>query len=476
MHQDIHYQKGMLCQDCHTSIDVHGDGFLAAANLGAVEIECSDCHGTARAYPWELPIGYMDEFAEAPAAGPPRGTALELARYVRQGTVYPPRDGYLLSARANPYGNVVRDGNKVVVHTAAGRDIELKPLKLILAEEALSLAGRVAMAGVQIHTDRLECYTCHAAWAPQCYGCHVKIDYSEGKSSFDWLAAGHQHAQPDHRADRGETGYDSNLPGQVEEQRSFTRWEDPPLGVNGEGRITPVAPGCQVSATVIGADGKPILLNHIFRTTPGSEGSGDEGQLSIDMSPTQPHTMTKTARACESCHLSEKALGYGIGGGRMTRPADRRTVVDLETADGHVLPENVQAQMAAIEGLDNDWSRFVTEDGRQLQTVGHHFSGSRPLNNGERSQTDREGVCLACHREIPDGSLAVSLLHHVAEYAGQLPKTPEQHNSLIHKIVLLAGWVQVAGALSVPPVVLAAGLWFWLRRKRGKVQDTTLSD
>ncbi len=33
MQQDIHYQKGMTCQDCHTSIDVHSDGFLAAANL-----------------------------------------------------------------------------------------------------------------------------------------------------------------------------------------------------------------------------------------------------------------------------------------------------------------------------------------------------------------------------------------------------------------------------------------------------------
>ena len=69
MEQDIHYQKGMLCQDCHTSIDVHSDGFLAAANLGAVEIECSDCHGTPKQYPWELPLGFGDEFEEQPADG-----------------------------------------------------------------------------------------------------------------------------------------------------------------------------------------------------------------------------------------------------------------------------------------------------------------------------------------------------------------------------------------------------------------------
>ena len=39
MHQDVHYQKGMTCQDCHSSIDVHSDGCLAAANLGSVQIE-----------------------------------------------------------------------------------------------------------------------------------------------------------------------------------------------------------------------------------------------------------------------------------------------------------------------------------------------------------------------------------------------------------------------------------------------------
>ena len=80
MHQDIHYQKGMTCQDCHTSIDVHSDGFLAAANLAAVQIECTDCHGTPDAFPWELPLGFMDEFAETPAAARPRGTTEDADR------------------------------------------------------------------------------------------------------------------------------------------------------------------------------------------------------------------------------------------------------------------------------------------------------------------------------------------------------------------------------------------------------------
>ncbi len=468
MHQSIHSQKGMLCQDCHTSIDVHGDGFLAAANLGAVEIECTDCHGTTEAYPWELPLGYMDEFDDSPATGRARGTATELLSHVRQGIVYPAEDGYLRSARGNPLANTVRDGNRVIVHTAAGKDIELKPLKLLEAEKALSLEGVIAMKAVRSHVGKMECYTCHTAWAPQCYGCHVKIDYSGDKTSFDWLAAGHQHQQPEYAAGRGEIGYDTMMPGKIEEQRSFLRWEDPPMGVNGEGRITPVAPGCQVAVTVIGNDGKPILRNHIFRTTPESEGSGPDGQLSLDMSPLHPHTVTKAARSCESCHLSEKALGYGIAGGKLTRPPDEGVVVDLETAEGHILSENAQTQIAPIEGLPADWSRFVSEDGKQLQTVGHHFQLSRPLNDDERSHVDRRGVCLSCHQEIPDGSLAVSLLHHVAEYAGQLPKSPEQHTSLVHKVMLFAGWIQVGGIVGVPLALLVGGAWYWRRRRRRK--------
>ncbi len=475
MHQDIHYQKGMTCQDCHTSIDVHGDGCLAAATLAAVQIECADCHGTPDAYPWELPLGFGDEFFRdldqaPPLKAPNRGTTKNLTSHVKAGMVYPVQDGYLLTARGNPLTNAVRTGNRVIVHTAAGKDITLSPLKLLADQKKLSLRGRVAMQSVRGHVQKMECYTCHTSWAPQCYGCHVKIDYTAGTTSFDWLAAGRRHDEQDDCArDRGESGYDTTMPGSVTEGRSYLRFEDPPMGVNGEGRISPVAPGCQVSVTVIGEDGKSVLLNHIFRTPAGTEGGGAAGQLSLDMSPLQPHTMTKNARTCDSCHASDKSLGYGIGAGELTRPWDRRVVVDLRTADGHILPKNHVTQIEPIDGLTADWSRFVTEDGEQLQTVGHHFQRSRPLNDEERSHVDRRGVCLTCHQEIPEGSLAVSLLHHVASFTGQIPKTRSAHDSLIrNKILLLSAWGQVlmAGGLSLAGLV---GV-LWLRRRRRRAR------
>lgn len=470
MEQDVHYLKGMTCQDCHSSLDVHGDGFLAAANLAAVQIECADCHGTPDKFPWELPLGYMDEFAMQPKQGPPRGVTDQALPHTLQGTQVDPQDGFLLTARGNPYENVVRVGDEIIVHTAAGADIRMKPLKKLFAENLVSQRGVVSMRGVAKHLDRMECYSCHSNWTPQCYGCHVKIDYSqkdkcpecnESKQGFDWVAAGRRHQQPEHAADRGESDYDTIIPGKISEQRSYLRWEEPMLGINGEGRVTPLAPGCQPSVTIIGEDGQPVLVNHIYRTEAGAEGGGDEGQLAIDMSPTQPHTTTKNARSCESCHASDKALGLGIGG---TRPWNEQHFVDLETVDGEVLPQSAQPQMNAIENLDHDWSQIVDADGQQVATVGHHFQLSRAFNKEEMQHIRREGTCTACHQEIPQQSLAVSLLHHVAEYTGQIPKTSGQHDALVHKIVLSSAWGQVLAAAAGG--LLATGITVLLYRRR----------
>lgn len=477
MEQDIHYQKGMKCQDCHTSIDVHGDGFLAPTNLAAVQIECSDCHGTPDSFPWELPIGFMDEFEMTHAEGEPRGTTDKQLPHTWAGTAHDKKDGFLLTARGNPYENVVRDGDEVIVYTAEGKDLRLKPLKKLTIENLLSPRGLVSMKGVSKHLDRMECYTCHASWTPQCFGCHVKVDYSqkdrcpecnETMQGFDWIAAGRKHQEPEHRAESGESNYDLMIPGHVSESRSYLRWEEPMMGINGEGRVTPLAPGCQPSVTIIGPDGDPILTNHIFKTPEGLEYS-ETGQLAIDMSPVQPHTMTKNARTCESCHASDKALGLGIDG---PRPWNEKHFVDLETTDGQVLSKRAQPQMNAIENLDHDWSQIVDREGNQLATVGHHWKLSRAFNKEEIARMTRDGTCIACHKEIPENSAAINLLHHVAKYTGQLPHTNAQHASLVHKIALTSAWGQVGGAVAAFLVMMLGG-WLWRSRRRKSVDNTS---
>jgi len=184
MQEDVHFLKGMLCQDCHTSNDLHGDSFLNGTSATAVEIECQDCHGTTTSYPWELPLGYSDEFNTTVAKGKARGTAITVAEYLKQGSVGEAKDGYLISARGNPLPHAVKDGDKIIMQLANGNDIELQPLKKLKKDKQLSQKAIVAMDNIKTHTDTMECYACHATWAPQHYDNYLKIDYSN-KSTGD---------------------------------------------------------------------------------------------------------------------------------------------------------------------------------------------------------------------------------------------------------------------------------------------------
>lgn len=397
---DLHHQVqsrpgnpegGLLCQDCHTSIDMHGDGSLYGTTLAQVEIECSDCHGTPTAAPWELPLGYGEEFQEE-IASEPRGLTDELPDYGYFATEYDPEDGYLLTARGNPFGNVVKRGKKVILHSASGLDFEVPVLKQIAEDGSWkNINSQVAMSSVESHMDSMECYACHADWAPQCYGCHVTVDYSEGKADVDWIENANSRGADGLTADNelGTNGLTS--PGKVSETRSYLRWETPTLGINGEGRVSPMMPGCQVITTVIDATGKTVAQNVIWNTP---EGKG------LDHAAVQPHTAGRQARSCESCHNNPKALGYGIEDGRFLKGYEDGFVIDLENELGEIIPEQYQVQSPAVPGLDHDLSQIVTRDDEQLVSVGSHWPLTGPLPAALREKVERTGLCMGCHQNM----------------------------------------------------------------------------
>jgi len=470
LQSDVHLSKGMVCQDCHTSGDLHSLGDLAGAIQGAVEIECQDCHGTPTTYPWDLPIGYGDEISgNSPGKGSARGVSDTVPDYLYKGWVAPKNDGYLISARGNPMPHVVKKGKEVILYSAGGKDIILHPLKKLTDEDKLSLDGKVAMTQVKIHMDKMECYTCHATWAPQCYGCHINLDYSNPRFRIDWVEVARNPNKNGQTADaismeELEKTAKYLISGELEEQRSYLRWEDPPLVVNGEHRVSSAIPGCQTTVTVKDKDGNVILLNHIYRI-PDVEGAGAEGQLAIDMAPLNPHTTQKRARRCESCHSNPKSMGYGIEEGKLYYDPSKDFVMDLLDAEGNPIPQQIDTQFNAIPNLNMDWSRFIDDDNKQLQTVGHHFSGSRPLNKDELSKLDRRGVCLSCHQIIPDQDVAVNLMSHLAEIGGVIIDN-EEHSSIINKAIRLTAWVQVLIGLLLLVFSGYIGIRLYKRRKR----------
>lgn len=44
VHADIHYEKGLICNDCHSTEEMHGDGTIYEHQLTAVKTACEDCH------------------------------------------------------------------------------------------------------------------------------------------------------------------------------------------------------------------------------------------------------------------------------------------------------------------------------------------------------------------------------------------------------------------------------------------------
>lgn len=139
LHQDVHYEAGMHCIDCHTLNDIHGDGNIYSKREQGVEIECSDCHGNPEKY------------------------------------------SELKSSRGTPFTNLERQNTEVVLRGKMDGKLH-RVIQLRTLSERENLPSAMRIRG---HLNNLECYACHSRWAPQCYGCHAKMDMR--KKGYDWV-------------------------------------------------------------------------------------------------------------------------------------------------------------------------------------------------------------------------------------------------------------------------------------------------
>ncbi|RJQ56649.1 MAG: hypothetical protein C4526_01455 [Nitrospiraceae bacterium] len=339
---DIHYQKGMTCTDCHTIQDLHGDGNIYNKKWQAVEIECEDCHGSAKTY------------------------------------------SGLKSSWGNTLNNLRKDGDKIILTSKMDGKKRVVPQTKDIVSKGSPLA-KTAM-GISAHMNKMECYACHAKWAPQCYGCHAQQDTKT--QSGDWINTkpGDDLSKAGNMEAKQKTTY------KWSETRSYLRWESPVLGWNSEGKVSPYIPGCQVVFTQIGQDGKATMLNKVFTTYDGFSG--------IAHNPIQPHTIAKEARACEDCHANRKTIGLGGG-------------IYNPKANGVDIPFELE--------------RIVDENGKQLQATNHY--GARPFNKEEQDRIMRVNVCVSCH----DAQKDAEIWKKVTDVTG-FAKTDAKHMELLKTI------------------------------------------
>ncbi len=276
--KSIHAEVGMHCVDCHFQQDGHGNGLIHGEVAAAVQIECKNCHGTAREYPTLRTTG--------PAA-PARGEDLSLIRnpdgrlrfewvgdtLIQRSVVTPGLEWEVTLTR-----DTVTPGHRDY-NAKAARAKLMGPVR----EDGSQPWGPGIPDAQLAHKDEeMACFSCHFSWTTSCAGCHLPIEanwkterhHYEGRESRNWSSYNPQVA----RDDMYQLGVHSSVKG---------------------GIITPVR-----SSSALILSSTNINRERIYIQQPPVAASGHSSQA---FAPHFPHTVRTTeTRQCEDCHVSER--------------------------------------------------------------------------------------------------------------------------------------------------------------------------
>jgi len=189
--EDVHYQAGLGCIDCHGSWDMHGgdsenpDGLIRSRMEQQTAITCESCHGTIEAYaPVASGTTYDGTAAQIAADG--KGFPL---KHVWRGT-----DGlYYLKSRLTGNVHVVPQTKDVVADSGRVHPQTAEPFYSAKASYAMGRIDATATNGIGpkqtdpatdgfSHTDNMDCASCHSSWTNTCMGCHLSGEYDNGNN------------------------------------------------------------------------------------------------------------------------------------------------------------------------------------------------------------------------------------------------------------------------------------------------------
>ncbi|MCF8144733.1 MAG: hypothetical protein K9N21_12520 [Deltaproteobacteria bacterium] len=318
---DVHFRKaGMECIDCHTATGLMGDGNAYDRMKDQLDITCEACHS-----PMFSLIETSDSLAGRLAFLNKRvpGVAGRSVGFTKKGT---------------PIYNLQEEGEGIFFY----RKMDGFPIEMNVPSPEKPhhrLGGH----------ERLSCQACHAAWIPQCYGCH--LTYTESEAQTDWLTR-------------------EKSPGRWKESRSYIRFSRPSLGIRDDREAFPLSP-CQMFVSVIDETGE-YRKERSFKV--------------INLSAFDPHTTAAKSRTCIECHEDPKVMGLGEGilhqknGRRVFRPTG-------DAADSGM-------------GLSHPLDAYVNLDGKPLQTG--FKNGVRPFTGDEIDRILGVVPCLGCHPAYDD--------------------------------------------------------------------------
>lgn len=352
----IHQDMGMQCVDCHFAQDAHGNGHIYGEVAAAIEIDCSDCHGTVKKYP--------TLFTSGPAARP-GGTDMSLLRTQDGRKRFEWRDGKLYQRAALDPGkewevSLVKD----TVNPGNPRyNVKAARAKLMAAGDD----GRNGVWGPNVKmfahdNEKMSCYSCHTSWTTSCSGCHLPIQ-------ANWKTERHHY-------EGGESRNFATYNPQVVRDDIFQ------LGVAGPVKGSRITPVRSSSALVLSSTNSNREKIYIQQAPIAASGFSSQA-----FAPHYPHTERREeTKTCSDCHVSKDNDNNAIMAQLLLQGTNFVNFVGYNAwlgEAGHV--EAVQVtewdEPQAVIGsylhryAYPDWFKAHQDRGLQLQTAFNHGSG-----------------------------------------------------------------------------------------------------
>lgn len=144
---DVHHSAGMICIDCHVSLEIMGDGNLYEHMEEQTKVQCIDCHSSEFRSVSYLQLDYESR------------KIVDL-RNARNGN-----ENFLITAKSNvPLINtyVKSSSQKYLLTKSSKQKLKLNP------------PAKICIEG-NAH-KKLSCSSCHTEWVSHCVGCHTEFD------------------------------------------------------------------------------------------------------------------------------------------------------------------------------------------------------------------------------------------------------------------------------------------------------------
>ena len=336
---DIHTARGMDCIDCHTQMDIMGDGNLYSKQHQAVEIRCETCHGDKNTFP------VISKVTD------PNDAVIRLSKHY-QGKINSVGDWMAVSKRKRRISNVkVQNGKMVVIGKRNGLVYDIPLVRDKMAHF------------IPQHQSRLECTACHSQWVVKCQGCHTSMEL--GKAELNIA------------------------------EKILIKIQQPALMIGPRGKVAPMLDQPERHFSILdekdnpvpalGSEGKYRGKYKEWQYTNPNGLSGSNLAYSLN-----PHSTGTKVRSCESCHLSPEALGLGKGNLQIgsNNSGKNDLLITVNRSDK-------QSQSSAF-----DPQAKVSIRGEIL--AGSHQVNARPFNQKEITRILRVGNCIPCHDKYGD--------------------------------------------------------------------------